>query len=514
MRPEFSIIMLYHQQLDMTEECVKNVLASIDKDFELIVVCNDVAGKEVRQVDDSRVTYTTMGYNTGFVDGNMFAFEHLVQGKYTILLNNDTVFSKDWLSVIRDGFENDPLVRIVGPIGCIFNDQGVGRKTEDPNPSYIEGCCLAILTDFVREELNGELFHPDMEFAYCEDSELNLRVQKMGYKVKKVDFYFKHLHAQTSSLIKKENTVDIAGYHAKNHHTLRRLHYNFFKHGSFAQNVYLKRRAAIGDVFFLSPFIEEIKRLNKYAIITVITDCPQLLVKNPHISEVIPHHLWYKSCEELPDGSVLMDFDGAYEGLIHQAYMKSYEQVARINLHGNYNLIHYMSAETNLWAKNEFGDRKYVVFHMGPTGWPGRDLPMATTYKVIDFVRSVGYGVIEVGYHNHLHEVEHYQVDMNKTAAIIKFSKAFVGTDSSPSHIAQSYNIPGVVVMGCTRFKFVYPQKNGKLQGVIAGDVKCRYCHHWQEPNREFCECVRGTPECMNKIRPQQIIERLKQWLL
>ena len=48
---------------------------------------------------------------------------------------------------------------------------------------------------------------------------------------------------------------------------------------------------------------------------------------------------------------------------------------------------------------------------------------------------------------------------------------------------------------------------------AVTADVGCKYCHHWREPPRVYCDCLRGNPECMNKISAEQIIHEVEQAL-
>lgn len=137
--------------------------------------------------------------NLGFL-GNCNACAAQAQGRYVVMLNNDTLVLPGWLDELIAPFAADPSVGFTGSklingdgtlqeAGGIFWKDGsawnFGRNSDPRRPEfnylkdvdYVSGASIALPRD-LWEELGGfdSVFTP----AYCEDSDIAFRVRALG----------------------------------------------------------------------------------------------------------------------------------------------------------------------------------------------------------------------------------------------------------------------------------------------------------------------------------------------
>jgi hypothetical protein len=233
-KPMVSIVILNWNGYNDTIECLASLSQCINENFEIILVDNDSsdgsigiiekwiadavvpnAGKKFKIVksnsdfiNDSSfipVHILVNSENLGFAKGNntgiALAIEH--NAAYTLLLNNDTVVSENFLSVLLNFFENHseysvvtPQIRYYDKHNIIWNCGGTlsnfgSRKyffndkpaTDLPAKdflriSFITGCALMIKTELIRKigMLSEDFFFGEEDFEYS----LRLRKNKIN----------------------------------------------------------------------------------------------------------------------------------------------------------------------------------------------------------------------------------------------------------------------------------------------------------------------------------------------
>lgn len=503
MKPLFTISVLTHNKPELAADCIKSILsAKNESNYELLVTLNGIDKDVYSSCSFEGAQIIEHKSNIGFIKGHQVALQE-AKGKYFLLLNDDTAVGDGWLDTIVVAFQ-DIDVKVVGPIGGILNEQGMGRASgQDEIPDYIEGCCLAVPTAFAK---HFGLFWDRLSFAYCEDSELGLRVRAKGFKLKTVNTNFRHIGSATA----RKADADVQGYSIKNHYQLRNKWGHYLKTKSFEENYFITRAGAIGDVFMLSPIFEQIKKENVHAKITLITKAPQLMQGNRFVDEILN-----ELPAAMPEGAKRFNLDLAYEKRPHTHIVDAYaEEIGIENLVTRLPQI-FLTNEMRVWADQHFGTDfgQYIALHPGPTAWPGRNLPAETFEKVILFLKSEGYKVIEVNHTRMLKEADFYcdGYSFMQTAGVIRNSIGFIGIDSSPMHIAQAFVKPGAVVFGCIdpAKRLIHPH----LLRPVMAEVGCLFCHHWQDSPSTSRACIRGNPECMTRITPEQIIQEFKKGL-
>lgn len=215
---DVSIIIVNYNTLEMTKACIDSIFKyTSDVGFEIILVDNasNDGSKEFFSCDD-RIKYIYCGDNLGFGKANNLGLQY-AKGRYLFLLNSDTLFLNNAVKIFLDYATN--AVEDVGCIGTFLLDENhkvthsfgsfptykntidewviypilrqlkLKNKPSKYDPSfmirkghfyvdYITGADIFVKRDIV---LNHGLFDPDF-FMYYEETEMQFRYRKMGYK--------------------------------------------------------------------------------------------------------------------------------------------------------------------------------------------------------------------------------------------------------------------------------------------------------------------------------------------
>lgn len=194
----------YNGYLD-TVDCVKSIIDNDYQNYKIIIVDNasddkDTIQKDVFLNENADIIYTDS--NEGFSSGNNIGIEYaMAKGcEYVLLLNNDTIVEKDFLSELIKCAENNPLAGIVtGRIYCYYDKNTLwysggeyNRYTGITNQvlfdesekgekeiSFASGCMM-LISDACLKKLGllGESF-----FLYSEDTDYCCRANDNDMKI-------------------------------------------------------------------------------------------------------------------------------------------------------------------------------------------------------------------------------------------------------------------------------------------------------------------------------------------
>lgn len=119
--PLVSVCVITWNNLDLTRACLDSVLADRSwPNVEVLIVDNastDASPAYLRELSqrEERVHVELNETNRGFAAANNQAIRR-ASGSYVVLLNNDTVVPRGWLSRLVRVLEHDPTVGLVGPV--------------------------------------------------------------------------------------------------------------------------------------------------------------------------------------------------------------------------------------------------------------------------------------------------------------------------------------------------------------------------------------------------------------
>lgn len=204
--PDVSILVPVFNHLTTTLECLASIAASVEvggPSFEIIVAndaSTDASAEILAGITNLRVV--NQPENLGFLR-NCNAAAPTARGKYLLLLNNDVQVTSGWLSALVESLSASPDVGAVGPrivypsgwlqeAGTALHRDGTAemiglndlpdrpRYSYPRDVDYCSGACLMLRNaDF--KALQG--FDAHYAPAYCEDSDLCMRLRKQGKRI-------------------------------------------------------------------------------------------------------------------------------------------------------------------------------------------------------------------------------------------------------------------------------------------------------------------------------------------
>lgn len=184
---DLSIIVVSYNNSTLLKNCLNSLKMNIDR--EIFVVDNNSSDDSVSMVKQyfPAVKIIVNKNNAGFAKANNQALK-LAQGRYILLLNNDTIVQPNCLEQIIKYLDGNPKAGALSP--KLLNEdgsvqtQGGGPKkvwlaTMPQEVSFICGAAFVIRRT-VYEQIGGldEKF-----FFYNEDLDWCLRIKKAGWKI-------------------------------------------------------------------------------------------------------------------------------------------------------------------------------------------------------------------------------------------------------------------------------------------------------------------------------------------
>ena len=200
LEPKISIVLLNLNQHRMTIDCIESLTENDYTNFEIILVDNGSTDNSVEIFESLPQKYQNLKFiknreNLGFAEGNNVGIRNS-DGDYILLLNNDTIVKKDFLSSLVDATKKFPNAGAFGPkmysydkpleiwhiggeITKFLNFTHTPLKYKDSYKSvdWLSGCALMMNRETVEKVglLNSSFF------IYFEDVEWCIRAKKAGY---------------------------------------------------------------------------------------------------------------------------------------------------------------------------------------------------------------------------------------------------------------------------------------------------------------------------------------------
>ncbi len=200
MKPEISIVLLNVNQHKITIDCIKSLRDNDYTNFEIVLVDNGSTDESVKIFysliqEFSNLKLIENRENLGFAEGNNVGIRNC-DGNYILLLNNDTIVKKNFLSSMIEATKKFPKAGAFGPkmyfwdkrseiwhiggeITMFLNFVTTPLKYKDiyKKVSWLSGCALMMKKETIQKVgLLNESF-----FIYLEDVEWSIRATKAGY---------------------------------------------------------------------------------------------------------------------------------------------------------------------------------------------------------------------------------------------------------------------------------------------------------------------------------------------
>lgn len=205
------IILVNYNGYDDTVECIKSIENSDYDNYKIILVDNGSKDKNkilndnyINNVADVIISEENLGFSGGNNLGIKYAQEKY-DPEYYLLLNNDTVITKDTISNLKKGFDFDSKAGIItGKIyyfsepktiwaaGGKFNfNTGIADQPElgkiDDGVQYENTCEVSFATGCTmlisKQVINTIGYLEESYFLYAEDTDYCCRVLNAGFKI-------------------------------------------------------------------------------------------------------------------------------------------------------------------------------------------------------------------------------------------------------------------------------------------------------------------------------------------
>ena len=203
--PKISIIVLCYNQLEYTKKCVESVVnMTAYPNYELILVDNHSTDDTADYLKEVAETYENVKIvlnetNRGFAGGNNDGIA-VADGEYLVLLNNDTMVTRGWLTGLLKHFRSDVPVGLVGPVtNSIGNEARINVSYTDiaQMPAFAEAYTfrhmgeeyphhgiLAMFCLMISRELYDKVGPLDEKYGIgmFEDDDYSIASEKQGYR--------------------------------------------------------------------------------------------------------------------------------------------------------------------------------------------------------------------------------------------------------------------------------------------------------------------------------------------
>lgn len=474
-----------------------------------------------------KIIYNTE--NKGYGGACNTGAEHAV-GKYLVFLNADTRLTPGWLEPMIRLFD-DPKVGLVGNLhlkdggrwhGTIDSAGSewtwnamcfvhIGRhsynKQNLPAPylpeqaprdmlkvaerDMVTGCCFCVPASLFRY-VGG--FNPNYRIGYWEDAELSMVVREMGYKIMfQPESVIYHKLSHTNS-----GNHEFADYNRSyfvnkwvTSQRIDRLVEDKRAAPSPVGIILLNRRGAHGDVLAAAAVAPALKKMYPGCRIIFSTHCKEVLEKNPYIDKIVDESALSERSFQL-----YYNLDMVYEFRPRTNILKAYAEAVGVN---------YTDCRPFLHKEPLFQDlpEDYVVIHPGKTMWVGRDWKHENFEKIAANLLDRGHKVVCVGKSSEFPVPNTVDLRGRTTiaqlATVMSRAKMFIGIDSFPMHVAQTFNIPGVCFFGSVKPETRIYSSN--MRPLTAENLPCLGCHHRRPvPCTVTSSCETGTLDCINLV--------------
>lgn len=199
--PICSIVILSYNQLNYTKKCLDSIRKYTDISYEIIIVDNNSSEPGCLEylLQQKDIILIQNKENRGFAGGCNQGIE-IAKGKYIMLLNNDTVVTKNWLTNMVDLLETNPDISMTGPltnatvgkqqISVDYGEdldmmQEFAYKISTSNTKPWRTLRLVFFCVLIRKEIFQEVGLLDEDFLVgnYEDDDFNLRMLMMKKKM-------------------------------------------------------------------------------------------------------------------------------------------------------------------------------------------------------------------------------------------------------------------------------------------------------------------------------------------
>ncbi len=192
-----SIVIPVYNQLAYTQGCLESLLNTVTPEAEIILVDNASSDGTDRYLQSvSGVKVITNIENLGFA-GACNQGIRSVSGEWIVVMNNDVILSRDWLSELLEAAEKFELDMVTPAIRegelnydiNIYAAELTSRMRHLVRPGQVNGICF-MAKRLVFDTIG--VFDENFRIGQYEDKDLFLRARKAGFRLGTVGASFIH----------------------------------------------------------------------------------------------------------------------------------------------------------------------------------------------------------------------------------------------------------------------------------------------------------------------------------
>ncbi len=216
-----SIVIITYNNISYTKECIQSILTKTGyPNYEIIIVDNASTDETPQYLEElakkhQHIQIILNTENEGFAKGNNIGLRHC-NGDYLILLNNDTVVTKGWLTGLIKHLNNNQEIGLIGPVtNSIGNEAKINIEyatigemdtvakayTEKHiNELYRDIHVLAMFCIAMTRKVFNEVGYLDESYGIgmFEDDDYSYRMHGKGYDVACAEDVFIHHYGSAS----------------------------------------------------------------------------------------------------------------------------------------------------------------------------------------------------------------------------------------------------------------------------------------------------------------------------
>lgn len=207
-KSSLAIIIVNWNSYEVTANCLESLRSVSYDNFKIVVVDNgseDQSGDRLKY-DFPEIVLLKNSENKGFTGGNNRGIQYALDSNFEMimLLNNDTVATPDFATILVNKLESDESIGAIQPkimfnqerdviwsggssfskLWYLTKSEGMGEKDfgqydEPKELPWVTGCCFLTRSSIVKEV--GLL--DDHFFIYYEDTDWSFRIRDRGYKL-------------------------------------------------------------------------------------------------------------------------------------------------------------------------------------------------------------------------------------------------------------------------------------------------------------------------------------------
>lgn len=206
--PKVGIVIINFNGEEDTTACLLSLRGIDYPDYEIVLVDNASRDASADRIKTGfpEITLIKNSDNLGFAEGNNVGIRYSLENgaDYVLLLNNDTVVDKKFLTEIVSAAQAHPEAGVLGPKIYLYGEEGriwyaggylnkitgktfhrglhkkdVGQFEQMTDVDFVSGCAM-LIRRAVIEKIG--VLDPDYFFSY-EDVDFSLRAERAGFKL-------------------------------------------------------------------------------------------------------------------------------------------------------------------------------------------------------------------------------------------------------------------------------------------------------------------------------------------